>query len=83
MELGRLWKLSIPESKVYRRKTETWRVRNSKFLLRNPKTGDISYGMKAHGSNMGIDTANHGVITRLCYCHRAELSMQMHGRIGW
>ena len=39
--------------------------------------------MKAHGSNMGIDTADHGVIARLCYCHRAELSMQMHGRIGW
>ena len=83
MELGRLWKLSILESKVYRRKTETWRVRNSKFCQGNPKTGDISYGMKAHGSNMGIDTGDHGVITRLCYCHRAELSMQMHGRIGW
>ena len=83
MELGRLWKLSILESKVYRRKTETWRVRNSKFLLGNPKTGDISYGMKAHGSNMGINTAIHDVIVRLCYCHRAELSMHMHGRIGW
>ena len=31
MELGRLWKPSMPEIKVYRRKTETWRVRNSKF----------------------------------------------------
>ena len=83
MELGRLWKLSILESKVYRRKTETWRVRNSKFLLIKPKDRDISYGMKAHGSNMGINTDTHGVITRLCYCRRAELSMQMHGRIGW
>ena len=56
---------------------------NSKFYPENPKAGDINYGMKAHGSNMGIDTAIHGVITRLCYFHRAELSMQMHGRIGW
>ena len=39
--------------------------------------------MKTHGSNMGIDTADHGVITHLRYCHHAELSMQMHGRIGW
>ena len=29
------------------------------------------------------NTAIHDVIARLCYCHRAELSMQMHGRIGW
>ena len=53
------------------------------FCQGNPKAGDINYGMKAHGSNMGIDTADHGVITRLCYCHRAELSLHMHGRIGW
>ena len=32
---------------------------------------------------MGIDMAIHDVIARLCYCHRAELNMQMHGRIGW
>ena len=83
MELGRLWKLSILESKVYRRKTETWRVRNSKFCQENSKTGDINHEMKAHGSNMGIDMANDGVIARLFYCHHAELSMQMHGRIGW
>ena len=84
MELGRLWKLSILESKVYRRKTETWRVRNSKkFVKENPKAGDISYGMKAHGSNMGINTTIHDVIVRLCYCHRAELSMQFVIRIGW
>ena len=83
MELGRLMKLSIPKIKVYRRKTETWSIRTQSFCQENPKTGDINYGMKAHGSNMGIDTADHGVITRLCYCHRAELSMQMHGRIGW
>ena len=29
------------------------------------------------------NTAIHDVIARLCYCHRAKLSMQMHGRIGW
>ena len=79
MELGRLRKLSIPEIKVYQRKTGTWSIRTQSFCQENPKTGDINYGMKAHGSN----TANHGVIARLCYCHRAELSMQMHRRIGW
>ena len=83
MEVGRLWKPSMPEIKVYRRKTGTWSIRTQSFCQENPKAGDINYGMKAHGSNMGIDTADHGVITRLCYCHRAELSMQMHGRIGW
>ena len=83
MELGSLWKLSIPKIKMYRRKTGTWIIRTQSFCQENPKTGDINYGMKAHGSNMCIDTANHGVIARLCYCHRAELSMHMHGRIGW
>ena len=82
MELGRLWKPSMPETKVYRRKTETWRVTNSKFCQENPKAGDINYGMKAHGSNMGINTAIHDVIARLCYCHCAELSMHFFGRIG-
>ena len=43
LELGRLWKLSIPEIKVYRRKTETWRVENSKFCQENPKAGDINW----------------------------------------
>ena len=42
MELGRLWKLSIPEIKVYRRKTETWRVRNSKFCQRKTLRQEIS-----------------------------------------
>ena len=83
MELGRLLKLSIPEIKVRRRKTGTWRIKTQGFCQENPKAGEINYGMKVHGSNMGIDTTNHGIIARLCYCHRAELSMQMHGRIGW
>ena len=83
MELGRLWKLSILESKVYQRKTETWRVRNSKFCQGNPKAGDINYGEIAHGNDKRTTTAIHEVIARLCYCHRAELSMHMHGRIKW
>ena len=32
MELGRLWKLSIPEIKVYRRKTGTWSIRTQGFV---------------------------------------------------
>ena len=32
MELGRLWKLSIPEIKVYRRKTGTWSIRTQSFV---------------------------------------------------
>ena len=83
MELGRLWKLSLPEIKVYRRKTGAWSIRTQSFCQENPKAEDVNYGMKAHGSNMGINTAIHDVIVRLCYCHRAELSMQMHGKIGW
>ena len=83
MELGRLWKLSILESKVYRRKTETWSIRTQRFCQENLKARDINYGMIAHGNDKSRNTDIHGVITRLCYCHRAELSMQMHGRIGW
>ena len=82
MELGRLWKLSIAEIKVYWRKTGTWRVKNSKFCQENPKAGDINYGMVAHGNDMGINTAIHDVIARLYYCHRAKLSMHFFGRIG-
>ena len=81
MELGRLWKLSIPEIKVYRRKTETRSMRTRSF--ENPKAGDINYGMIAHGNDKNRNTAIYGVIARLYYCHRAGLSMHMHGRIGW
>ena len=49
MELGRLWKLSIPEIKVYQRKTETRSMRTRSFVKENPKAGDINYGMIAHG----------------------------------
>ena len=54
-----------------------------KVLSRNPKAGDINYGMIAHGNDMGINTAIRDVIARLCYCHRVELSMQLFRRIGW
>ena len=82
MELGRLWKLSIPEIKVYQRKTETWSVKTQSFCQENPKTGDINYGMIAHVNDKGRNTAIQGVIARLCYCHCAELSMHFFGRIG-
>ena len=67
MELGRLWKLSIPEIKVYRKKTETRSMRTRSFVKEDPKAGDINYGMIAHGNDKSIDTADHGVIARLCY----------------
>ena len=83
LELGRLWKLSIPEIKVYRRNTETRSMRTRSFVKEDPKVGDINYGMIAHGNDKSRNTAIHDVIARLCYCHRPELSMQMHERIGW
>ena len=83
MELGRLWKLSIPEIKVYWRKTGTWSIRKQSFVKENPKAGDINYGMIAHVNDMGIDTAIRDVIARLCHGHQAELSMHFFGRIGW
>ena len=64
MELGRLWKLSIPEIKVYSRKTKTWRVKNLKVLSRNPKAGDINYGEIAHGNDKSRNTVIRDVITR-------------------
>ena len=83
MELVRLLKLSIPEIKVCRRKTGTRSVKIQSFSWEeNPKAGDINYGMKAHGNDMGINTAIHDVIARLCYCHCAELRMHFFRRIG-
>ena len=83
MELGWLWKLSIPEIKVYRRKTETRSMRTRSFVKKTLKAGDINYGMIAHGRDMGINTAIHDVIARLWYCYRVELSMHFVRRIGW
>ena len=83
MELGRLWKLSMPEIKVYRRKTETRSMRTRSFVKENPKAGEINYGMIAHGTDIVINMDIPDDITRLCYCHHAELSMRFLGRIGW
>ena len=75
MELSRLRKLSIPEIKVYRRKTGTWSIRTQKFCQENPKAGDINYGMIAHGNDKRRNTAIHDAIDRLCYRHHTKLNM--------
>ena len=75
MELGRLWKLSIPEIKMYRRKTGTWSIRTQSFCQENPKAGDINYGVIVHVNDQGRNMDIQDVIARLCYRHRAELSM--------
>ena len=62
MELDRLWKLSIPEIKVYRRKTGAWRVTKLKVLSR--KVGDINYGEIAHGNDKSRNTVIRDVIAR-------------------
>ena len=54
-----------------------------RFCQENLTARDINYGMIAHGNDKGRNMAIHDVIARLCYCHRAELSMHMHGRTGW
>ena len=41
MELVRLLKMSIPEIKVYRRKTETWSIRTQSFVKKTLRQ-DIS-----------------------------------------
>ena len=82
MELGRLWKLSIPEIKVYLRKTETRSMRTRSFVKENPKAGDSNYGEIAHGNEKSRNTAIHEVISRLCYCHHAKLRMHFF-RMDW
>ena len=62
MELDRLWKLSIPEIKVYRRMTGTWSIRTQSFCQENPKARDINYGMIAHGNDKGRNTVIRDVI---------------------
>ena len=64
MDLGRLWKLSIPKIKVYRRKTEHGELKTSKFWQENPKAGDINYGMIAHGNDKSRNTVIRDVIAR-------------------
>ena len=62
MELGRLWKLSIPEIKVYWRKTKTWRVENSRFYQETLRQ-EISTGKIAHGNDKGRNMVIRDVIT--------------------
>ena len=62
MELGRLWKLSMPEIKVCWRKTKTRSMRTRSFVKENPKAGDINYGMIAHGTDKGRNTVIRDVI---------------------
>ena len=84
MELGRLWKLSMPEIRVYQRKTGAWRVKKTQSSVKeNPKAGEINYGEIAHGNDKSRNTTIHDVIARLCYCHRAELNMHFFRMIGW
>ena len=84
-----LWNLTdygscqYPRSRCIGERSEHGELKTQSSVKENPKTGDISYGMKTHGSNMGINTTIHDVIVRLCYYHRAELSMQFVIRIGW
>ena len=62
MELGRLWKLSIPEIKVCRRKTGTWSVKTQSFVKKTLRQ-EISTGKIAHGNDMGRNTVIRDVIT--------------------
>ena len=64
MELGRLWKLSIPKIKVYRRKTEARSMRTQSFVKENPRAGDINYGMIAHGNDKSGNMVIRDVIAR-------------------
>ena len=62
MELDRLRKFSMPEIKVYQRKTETRSMRTQSF--ENPKARDINYGMIAHGNDKSRNTVIRDVIAR-------------------
>ena len=64
MELGRLWKLSMPEIKVCWRKTGACRVKNSRICEENLKAGDINYGMIAHGNDKSRNMTIDGIIAR-------------------
>ena len=62
MELVRPLKLSIPEIKVYRRKTKHGELKTSKCCQENPKAGDINYGEIAHGNDKSRNTVIRDVI---------------------
>ena len=90
-DLGRLpfWNLADYESCQYPRsrcigeRPEHGELKTQSSAKENPEAGDINYGMIARGNDKGRNMAIHDVIARLCYCHRAELSMHFFGRIGW
>lgn len=84
MELVGLLKLPVPEIKVSKRKSGSWGVKTQVFGRKeDPKTGDITYGTLNHDCDMGINTAIHDAIARLCYRHRAELGNNYFGKVGW
>ena len=70
-DLGRLplWNLAdygscqYPRSRCVGERVEHGAL-ELKVLSRNPKAGDINYGMIAHGNDMGINTAIRDVIAR-------------------
>ena len=90
-DLGRhpLWNLAdygscqYPRSRCIGERPEHGELKTQSFAKENPKAGDINYGMIDHGNDKSRNTAIHDVIARLWYFHRVELSMHMHGRIGW
>ena len=90
-DLGRLplWNLTdyescqCPRSVCIGERPEHGELKTTQSCPGNPNVGDINYGEIAHGNDKSRNTTVHDVIARLCYCHRAELSMHMHGRIGW
>ena len=82
--LVRLLKLPIPEIKVNKRRTGTWGIETRVFGRHDdPKKGDIIYEMIARNKDMGINTAIHDAIARLCYRHHNELSKNNFGKFGW
>ncbi|XBJ02260.1 hypothetical protein VPH35_021678 [Triticum aestivum] len=84
MVLVRLLKLPIPENKVNKRRTGTWGIKTRVFGRQgDPEKGDVTYEMIARNKDMGINTAIHDAIARLCYRHRNELSKNSFGKLGW
>ena len=62
MELGRLWKLSIPDIKVYRRKIKHGEWRTQGFFKETLRQ-EISTGKIAHGNDKGRNKVIRDVIT--------------------
>ena len=84
VELVTLLKLSIPQIKATKRKSGSWGVKTQVFGRKeDPKTGDFSFGMINGDCDMGINTAVHDAVARLCYRHRAALYPHYFGKVGW